>query len=123
MGERFDAQGAPAGLRGALIASATCSTLESAERIAGRWAKVLEALAGDPKTRLSAVDVLDAAERDRLLTEWNDTAAEVAEATLPELFEAQVARTPDAVAVVSQRALSCRTRSSTGVRTAWRGCW
>ena len=39
-------------------------------------------------------------ERHTILAEWNATARAVPGATLPELFAAQAARTPDAVAVV-----------------------
>ncbi|WNM31446.1 amino acid adenylation domain-containing protein [Streptomyces sp. Li-HN-5-11] len=59
------------------------------------------ALDGGPEAALSAVEVLDAAGRRQVVEEWNDTAAEVADATLPALFEAQAARTPEAVAVVA----------------------
>src|SRR5438552_3768221 len=48
----------------------------------------------------SAARALMPAELERLLAGWNDTGREVPEVTLPELFEAQVARTPDALAVV-----------------------
>ncbi|WP_459650165.1 amino acid adenylation domain-containing protein [Kitasatospora sp. Ki12] len=58
------------------------------------------ALEDAPEQPLEAVEVLDGAERYRIMAEWNDTAAELPVGTLPELFAARVARTPDAVAVV-----------------------
>ena len=48
----------------------------------------------------SAARALTPAELERLLAGWNDTVRDVPAVTLPELFEAQVARTPDAAAVV-----------------------
>ena len=38
--------------------------------------------------------------RDKVLTQWNATDAVLPEGTLPEMIEAQAARTPDAQAVV-----------------------
>ncbi|MFH8295447.1 amino acid adenylation domain-containing protein [Streptomyces sp. NPDC018059] len=93
--------GAPAGLRGSVVASADLFDAETAGRLVARWTQVLERLAADPELRLSTLDVLDDAERGLLTGEWNDTAAEVAGGLLPGLFEVQVARVPEAVAVVS----------------------
>ncbi|MEE1807373.1 AMP-binding protein, partial [Streptomyces sp. BE133] len=53
---------------------------------------------------VGSVEILDEAERERVLSGWNDTAREVPQATLPELFATQVAATPQAVAVVSDQA-------------------
>ncbi|MFC0105615.1 amino acid adenylation domain-containing protein [Kibdelosporangium aridum subsp. largum] len=66
-----------------------------------RLVRVLRQLATDPDRAVGTVDLLDAAERDQVLFAWNDSAVEVPQETLPELFRAQASRTPDAVAVVS----------------------
>ncbi|MFJ4806926.1 amino acid adenylation domain-containing protein, partial [Streptomyces murinus] len=55
-----------------------------------------------PDVPLGRLDLLTASERRQLLVEWNDTVRQVPDATLPELFEAQAAATPDAVAVVCE---------------------
>ncbi|WP_405402101.1 amino acid adenylation domain-containing protein [Streptomyces sp. NBC_01104] len=98
LGEAFDAEGAPHGLRGELLAAADLLDHDSLERIAARLVRVLEGLARHPELALSEIDVLDADERRRLLIDWNDTAADVPDATLPELFAAHAARTPGASA-------------------------
>ncbi|MGC9501628.1 amino acid adenylation domain-containing protein, partial [Streptomyces sp. WG7] len=68
--------------------------------LAQRLGLLLREFATEPGRRLAAVDVLRDEERDLVLTRWNDTAVPLAPATLPELFAAQAARTPDAPAVV-----------------------
>ncbi|MGA8529828.1 MAG: amino acid adenylation domain-containing protein, partial [Acidobacteriaceae bacterium] len=60
-----------------------------------------EALETAPAKPVRALEVLPESERHRVLYEWNDTAAEYpSDKCVHELFEEQVARTPDAVAVV-----------------------
>ncbi|OKI97218.1 non-ribosomal peptide synthetase [Kitasatospora sp. CB01950] len=104
VGEVFDEHGAPAGLHGVLVAAADLFETETAARIARRWTGVLDLLAADPHTRVGAVDVMDPAERRQVVADWNDTAVKVPTGTLPDAFAEQVARTPDAVAVVADGA-------------------
>ncbi|WP_420714809.1 non-ribosomal peptide synthetase, partial [Streptomyces sp. WM6372] len=47
------------------------------------------------------VDVLGTDERERILRTWNDTDREIPDGTVLDLFRARVARTPDALAVLS----------------------
>ncbi|MER7490994.1 amino acid adenylation domain-containing protein, partial [Streptomyces sp. NPDC126497] len=61
---------------------------------------LVTALEDDPHGLLSAVDILDTTEQNRLLEDWNDTTAPLPWQSAPEMFQAQVTRTPDAVAVV-----------------------
>ncbi|MET0418531.1 MAG: AMP-binding protein, partial [Actinoplanes sp.] len=70
-------------------------------RLSGHLGSVLTAVAYQPDLPIDAVELLTPAERDQLLTEWNATAAPFPRAaTIAELFEAQVSRTPGATAVV-----------------------
>ncbi|WP_329263150.1 amino acid adenylation domain-containing protein [Streptomyces sp. NBC_01478] len=75
---------------------------DTAEDLAHRFVRVLGRLVADPGRGIGGIDVLDVAERHRLLTEFNDNATAVSDATVPELFESQAARTPDAPAVVCE---------------------
>ena len=67
--------------------------------VLGYYDRVLRSIVADVSARHEADDYLSDAERERLLVAWNQTESSRPSASLPELFEAQVARTPDAVAV------------------------
>ncbi|MFF1309176.1 AMP-binding protein, partial [Streptomyces sp. NPDC058307] len=64
-------------------------------------ANITTALEEEPDRPLSAVPTLDDTERRRVLVEWNDTAVDLSAVTVPELFATQVARVPEALALVS----------------------
>jgi amino acid adenylation domain-containing protein/non-ribosomal peptide synthase protein (TIGR01720 family) len=70
------------------------------KRIAGHLRQVLDVVVADPAMTLRQVEILTEDERDQLLVEWNDTDHYVRPATLPELVEAQAARTPELPAAV-----------------------
>ncbi|MCI4061476.1 amino acid adenylation domain-containing protein [Micromonospora sp. R77] len=74
-------------------------TQDEVKVIADRLINVLRQIAADPQAPVGAIDVLTEEERDRVLRRWNNTATVVPEVTVPELFAAQAAATPDAVAV------------------------
>src|SRR6185312_6475008 len=61
----------------------------------------------DPERSIGGLSILSLAERSTILEQWNATAHAVPPSTLPELFAAQAARTPEAVALVcADRTLS-----------------
>ncbi len=99
--ESFDGDGAPLGLHGSVTVAADLFDQRTAERLAVRPGPVLSAVVDDLSLRVSAVDAVDPAERRKVLVEWNDTRTDVPQVPVPELFAAQAARTPDAVAIVA----------------------
>ncbi|MET9671528.1 amino acid adenylation domain-containing protein [Streptomyces sp. NPDC006482] len=72
-----------------------------AERLGERLAMLLEAITEDPARPVGAVPLLLAAEREQVLSRWNDTDHPVPRADVAEQFQDRAARHPDAVAVVS----------------------
>ena len=62
--------------------------------------RLLEAASADPHQPIGRLELLAFEERRQLLVDWNDTAREVPDTTLPALFEAQVERSPEATALV-----------------------
>ncbi|MBV9061208.1 MAG: amino acid adenylation domain-containing protein, partial [Pseudonocardiales bacterium] len=71
------------------------------ESLATRLIRVLDQLIAGPYTCLGQVDILTDGERTQLLITYNDTQRPIPTTSLPELFEAQVIRTPGAIAVTS----------------------
>ncbi|MGH3901348.1 MAG: amino acid adenylation domain-containing protein [Pseudonocardiaceae bacterium] len=81
-------------------------------RMAGHLQLLLAAVVADPGRSLAELPLLTDAERHRVLVEWNDTGLPVPPALLPDLFEVQAARTPDAPAVRCARAELSNTQLS-----------
>ncbi len=98
--------GAPAGIDAYFEYAADLFDPATVQALAARLTRLLRQAAAGPARRLSQLDLLTTAER-RALAEWNDTPRDVPAATLPELFEAQAARTPDAPAVIHGRTQVC----------------
>ncbi|MFE1229702.1 MupA/Atu3671 family FMN-dependent luciferase-like monooxygenase [Streptomyces sp. NPDC058745] len=70
-------------------------------RLLGHYRRVLESAVAHPDARLGELALLTPEERERTVVRWNDTRTPVENAGgVPAAFAAQVARTPDATAVV-----------------------
>ncbi|MHC5852384.1 non-ribosomal peptide synthase/polyketide synthase [Nostoc sp.] len=71
------------------------------ERMTGHFVTLLESIVANPQERISQLPMLTASEQQQLLVEWNDTSVDYPQdKCIHQLFEEQVERTPDAVAVV-----------------------
>jgi len=76
---------------------------DTVERMCGHYLRLLEAFATRPELRLCEAPLMSDEERAQVVEGWNDTRVEYPpHLTLHELFEAQVRRTPEAIAVVSE---------------------
>ncbi|HVR10233.1 MAG TPA: amino acid adenylation domain-containing protein, partial [Thermoanaerobaculia bacterium] len=92
--------GSAAGRRAEIHYDAGSVRREDAVRLAGWLEILLRGVARAPETPIGELELLGEAERRFSLVEVNATAADLgAEVSLPELFERQVRRTPDRIAL------------------------
>ncbi|MDZ7967789.1 MAG: amino acid adenylation domain-containing protein [Nostoc sp. DedSLP03] len=71
------------------------------ERMTGHFVTLLEGIVANPQQQISQLPLLTKSEQQQLLVDWNNTQADYPQdKCIHQLFEQQVERTPDAVAVV-----------------------
>jgi amino acid adenylation domain-containing protein/non-ribosomal peptide synthase protein (TIGR01720 family) len=87
-------------LSGALEYNTDLFDAATMTRLLGHFETLLTGIVADPDQSIATLPLLTAAERRQLLIEWNDTQAGYpSQLCAHQLFEEQVARTPDASAV------------------------
>ncbi|SHM68904.1 non-ribosomal peptide synthase domain TIGR01720/amino acid adenylation domain-containing protein [Streptomyces yunnanensis] len=97
--ETHDEGGRPAGVEGYLEYSTELFEPDTARALSNRLSRLLTALIADPDQRIHDVELLDAPERAVVLAQGQGDVRRVSATTMSQQFEAQAARTPDAVAV------------------------
>ncbi|MBE8524590.1 amino acid adenylation domain-containing protein, partial [Amycolatopsis sp. H6(2020)] len=95
--EQHGSDGSPAGIRGYVEYSTDLFDAPTVRRILDRFELLLTAAVADPDTRVGELDILTTAERAAVRVPHTGA---FAPRTFPDLFEEQVARTPDKIAAI-----------------------
>ncbi|MFD4470490.1 amino acid adenylation domain-containing protein, partial [Rhodococcus sp. NPDC058505] len=100
LGERVDESGVAAGMYGSFAYATDLFDESTIASFAKRLVRILESVTSDASHPVGDLALLTDGELDRVLRQWNDTAAHTEPTTLVALFDEQVERTPDAVALI-----------------------
>lgn len=73
------------------------------ERMAHQYGRLLEQIAHAPDQPVGSIDLLDPAERQQVITEWNERRASAGDDLLHRIFLQQAERAPQAIALSSER--------------------
>ncbi|MFP2913569.1 condensation domain-containing protein, partial [Pyxidicoccus sp. 3LFB2] len=93
----------PEGFGGDLEYSTDLFDASTVERLVSHFQTLLDEATSSPDTYVGTLPLLSNAERLQVLEQWNQTGSEYPrEASVHQLFSAQAARTPDAIAVESE---------------------
>jgi len=88
-------------IQGVLIYNTNLFDGATMERMARHYLNLLQGVVSDPQQRISELPLFGDAERRQLLVEWNKTETDYPRDTcVHQLFEAQAAQSPGAIAVV-----------------------
>ncbi|HTQ22351.1 non-ribosomal peptide synthetase, partial [Mycobacterium sp.] len=102
LAEQWSDAGDPAGIGGSVEFRTDVFDAARVQALIVRWRRVLEAITADPTRAVSSIDLLDAGEH-ALLDRWGNRAVLTQPAppaiSIPSALAAQVARTPEAVAL------------------------
>ncbi|KAA8879752.1 amino acid adenylation domain-containing protein, partial [Nocardia colli] len=100
LSDRFDAERSADGMTAEFAYATDMFDAGTIAGVAERLVRLLSAVVADPSVAVGDVELLDSAEHAQVVARWNDTAHAVDEsATLVSMFEAQVVRTPNAIAL------------------------
>ncbi|MEC0598958.1 non-ribosomal peptide synthetase DhbF [Bacillus spizizenii] len=96
------ADGTPNGLEGLLEYSTDLFKQATAQALADRLMRLLEAAESDPDQQIGNLDILAPEERSSMVTDWQSVSEKIPHACLPEQFEKQAVLSPEAIAVVCE---------------------
>ncbi|KIL29537.1 non-ribosomal peptide synthetase DhbF [Bacillus subtilis] len=94
------ADGTPNGMEGLLEYSTDLFKRETAQALADRLMRLLEAAESDPDEQIGNLDILAPEEHSSMVADWQSVSEKIPHACLPEQFEKQAALRPEAIAVV-----------------------
>src|SRR5262249_9702892 len=78
-------------------------------RMLTHYQRLLEGIVSNPSARLSSLPMFSVNEAQQLLHEWNETKVDYPQESIQQVFEAQAAQTPEAIALVyEEQAVSYR---------------
>ena len=100
----FSVQDTVEDLSGCIEYDANLFEAKTVDRMVGHWQRLLEGIVASPDRRTADLPLLSDAEWQQQVVEWNATLVDFPRnRCFHELFEAQVERTPDAVALVFEQ--------------------
>jgi amino acid adenylation domain-containing protein len=92
-----------AGISGHFEYSTDLFETATIDRMAMHFQTLIESIVANPEQSIDELTILTAPERQQLLVEWNQTQIDYPQQCIHQLFEAQVERTPDNIAIVFEQ--------------------